>query len=77
MALKEGQLKKFNSLHGQIVAKLQTAQGEMSSGGTVIMSGGASASGDKQTLGGDEGEAPEAYRKQVADYYRSLTTPSP
>lgn len=77
MALKEGQLKKFNSLHGQIVAKLQTAQGEVDSGGTVIMKGGATVAVDKQTLGGDEGEAPEAYKKQVADYYRSLTTPTP
>jgi hypothetical protein len=76
LALKEGQLKKFSSLHGQIVAKLQTAQGEIGSSGTVIMKGGASAAVDKQTLGGDEGEAPQAYRKQVADYYRSLSAPA-
>jgi hypothetical protein len=77
MALKEGQLKQFKSLHGQIVAKLQTARGEVESGGAVIMKGGASVAVDKQALGGNEGEAPEAYRKQVADYYRSLTTPAP
>jgi hypothetical protein len=76
MALKEGQLKKFNSLHGRIVAKLQTAQWEVGSSGVVIMKGGASAAVDKQILGGDEGEAPQAYRKQVADYYRSLTAPA-
>ncbi len=28
--------------------------------------------GEKQLLGGDEGTAPERYKKQVADYYRSL-----
>lgn len=74
-ALKEGQLKEFNRLHGQIVARLQEAQGGVNSGGAVIMKGGASLSAEKQVLGGDEGEAPETYRKQVADYYRSLNTP--
>ena len=75
MALKEGQVKQFNRLHGQIVAKLQAAQGEVVSGGAVVMQGGAAVTSEKQILGGDEGDAPEAYRKQVADYYRSLSKP--
>ena len=75
MALKEGQLKEFGRLHGQIVAKLQAAKEGIDSGSAVIMNGGPAAAVDKQVLGGDEGEAPEAYRKQVADYYRSLSAP--
>ena len=75
MALKEGQLQQFTRLHGQIVARLQAAKGGGVGGGAVVMKGGGVAPLSSQTPGGDEGEAPAAYRKQVADYYRSLNAP--
>jgi hypothetical protein len=75
MALKEGQLQQFTRLHGQIVARLQAAKGGGVGGGAVVMKGGGVAPLSLQTPGGDEGEAPAAYRKQVADYYRSLNAP--
>lgn len=75
VALKEGQLQQFNRLHGQIVAHLQSARGGGVGGGVVVMKGGGAAAPSSQAPGGDEGEAPVAYRKQVADYYRSLNAP--
>ena len=73
-ALKDGRMEDFNRLHKQIVGQLHAVQGGIQTGSTLVLSQTDSArAGDKQLLGGDEGEAPEAYRKQVADYYRSLT----
>ncbi|MEI8313748.1 MAG: hypothetical protein WCH98_23640, partial [Verrucomicrobiota bacterium] len=73
-ALKDGRMEDFNRLHKQIVGQLHAVQGGIQSGSTLMFPQSDSARpGDKQLLGGDEGEAPEAYRKQVADYYRSLT----
>ena len=74
VALKDGRMDDFNRLHKQIVGQLHAAQGGIQSGSALVLSQDDSGrAGDKQLLGGDEGEAPEAYRKQVADYYRSLT----
>jgi hypothetical protein len=73
-ALKDGRLEDFNRLHKQIVGQLHATQGGLQSGSSLVLPTKESPGGaDKQLLGGDEGEAPEAYRKQVADYYRSLT----
>jgi len=73
-ALKDGRVEDFNRLHKQIVGQLHAAQGGIQSGGTLILSTRETrTTGDKQLLGGDEGQAPEAYKKQVSDYYRSLT----
>ena len=73
-ALKDGRVEDFNRLHKQIVGQLHSTQGGIQSGQTLELSTTESQrAGDKQLLGGDEGQAPEAYKKQVADYYRSLT----
>jgi len=73
-ALKDGRMKDFESLHQKIVARLNEVKGQIDSGGTMSLPGqGAGRAGDKQLLGGDEGAAPERYKKQVADYYRSLS----
>ena len=73
-ALKDGRIEDFNRLHRQIVGQLHAVQGSLQSGATLMLPPKESpAAGDKQLLGGDEGQAPEAYKKQVSDYYRSLT----
>jgi hypothetical protein len=73
LALKEGRLKDFQSIHQKIVARLNEVRGEIQSGATLSMpAGNGSRPAEKQLLGGEEGEAPERYKKQVADYYRSL-----
>jgi len=73
-ALKAGRMDDFNRLHKQIIGQLHTARGEIQSGGIVELTApGSRPDGGKLLLGGEEGQAPEAYKKQVADYYRSLT----
>jgi len=73
LALKEGRVKDFQSLHQKIVGQLNEVRGEIHSGETLSLPGKSGARGEgKQLLGGDEGQAPERYKKQVADYYRSL-----
>ena len=74
VAIKEGRVRDFEDLHKEIVAKLNSVESEIQSSDVLILpaENGAGA-GEKQLLGGDEGAPPERYRKQVADYYRSLT----
>ena len=73
-ALKDGRVDDFNRLHRQIIGQLHATQGLIQAGTTLRLSTRESQmAGEKQLLGGDEGQAPEAYKKQVSDYYRSLT----
>jgi len=72
LALKEGRVKDFESLHQRITARLNEIRGEIHSGDMMPLPGEEARVADKQLLGGDEGTAPERYKKQVADYYRSL-----
>ncbi|MGB8353621.1 MAG: hypothetical protein WCD79_07025 [Chthoniobacteraceae bacterium] len=72
LALKEGRVKDFENLHQQITARLNEIRGEIHTGETMSLPGDSTGTEDKQLLGGDEGSAPERYKKQVADYYRSL-----
>jgi hypothetical protein len=73
-ALKEGRIGDFQNIHRKIIARLNEVRGEIESGNTLSMPAQNSEhTQDKQLLGGDEGSAPEVYRKQVEDYYRSLT----
>jgi hypothetical protein len=72
-ALKEGRYDDFRNLHQRIVGRLTEVKGGIVPGNVVsISSGRASAAQDKQLLGGDEGQAPPAYQKAVADYYRAI-----
>jgi len=72
-ALKEGRLDDFRGLHQKIVAQLNEVKGGILPGNVVSMATGDTArSQDKQLFGGDEGQAPPAYKKAVADYYRAL-----
>ena len=72
VALKEGRVQDFKSLHQQIVGRLNRVKGGIDTGNVTTMGGGETAQGDKQLLGGDEGQAPAQYKDAVADYYRSL-----
>lgn len=73
-AIKAGRMDDFNRLHRQIVGQLHATRGEIQSAQTLPLSTGDSVrAGNKLLPGGDEGQAPESYKKQVADYYRSLT----
>lgn len=72
-ALKENRMDDFRALHQKIVAELNEVKGGILPGNVVHLgTGDTSRLADKQLLGGDEGQAPAAYKKAVADYYRSL-----
>jgi len=72
-ALQEGRMQDFAGLHRRIMARLNEAKGEVTSGQVVSLPSGDSArTAEKQLLGGEEGEAPADYKEKVADYYRSL-----
>ncbi|MCX6967827.1 MAG: hypothetical protein NTZ46_08640 [Verrucomicrobia bacterium] len=72
-ALKEGRMDDFRNLHQKIVTQLNEAKGNILPGDVVSLTTGDTARAqDKQLLGGDEGQAPPAYKKAVADYYRAL-----
>jgi osmotically-inducible protein OsmY len=72
-ALKENRMDDFRALHQQIVTELSEVKGGILPGNVLRLGGGDTARyQDKQLLGGDEGQAPAAYQKAVADYYRSL-----
>ena len=72
-ALKEGRMDDFRNLHQKIVAQLSEVKGGILPGNVVSLTTGDTARAqDKQLLGGDEGQAPAAYKKAVADYYRAL-----
>ena len=72
-ALKENRMEDFRALHQKIVAELNEVKGGILPGNVVRLgTGDTSRLTDKQLLGGDEGQAPAAYQKAVADYYRSL-----
>lgn len=74
LALKEGRMQDYDKLHQQIIARLNEVRGEIHSGETLSLpASGAGQATDKQLLGGDEGSAPDRYKQQVADYYRSLS----
>ena len=72
-ALKEGRLADFRNLHQKIVTQLTEVKGGILPGNVVSLTTGDTArTQDKQLLGGDKGQAPAAYKKAVADYYRAL-----
>ena len=72
-ALKEGRTADFRNLHQRIIGQLNEVKGSIIPGNVIsISSASAPRAQDKQLLGGDEGQAPPAYKKAVADYYRAL-----
>jgi hypothetical protein len=72
-AMREGRMRDAASLHQKIVGRLKELKNGVASGEVVSFAAGDGArSGDKQLLGGSEGEAPAAYKEQVADYFRAL-----
>ena len=73
LALKEGRVQDFRSLHQKIVVRLNEVRGAVVPGNVISLgTGDVARAVDKQLLGGDEGQAPPAYKRAVADYYRSL-----
>ena len=72
-AMREGRMRDAASLHQKIVGRLKELKNGVASGEVVSFAAGDGArSGDKQLLGGSEGETPAAYKEQVADYFRAL-----
>jgi len=72
-ALKEGRTQDYRGLHQRIVGRLNEVRGGALTGDVLTLSNGdAARAHDKQLLGGDEGQAPPAFKDAVADYYRSL-----
>jgi hypothetical protein len=72
-AIKEGRMRDAASLHQKIVGRLRELKGGVASGEVVSFNTNDGArAGEKQLLGGTEGEAPAAYKEQVADYFRAL-----
>lgn len=73
-AVRDGRMGDFKALHKQIVGRLNELKTGVAPEQVVSLpSGGARVvGGDRQLLGGSEGEVPAQYRGKVADYYRSL-----
>jgi hypothetical protein len=73
-ALKDGRLKDSQSLHQKIMGRLKDLKSGVQ-GSEVIAFGTADGArgGDKQLLGGQEGDAPAPYKEMVADYFRALS----
>jgi hypothetical protein len=72
-ALKDGRVADAVSLHQKILGRLREMKNGVSAGEVVSFASQDNArGGDKQLLGGSEGEAPAQYKTQVADYFRSL-----
>jgi hypothetical protein len=72
-ALKDGRIADAASLHQKIIGRLRELKNGVSSGEVISVAGqDGTRAGDKQLLGGSEGDAPPQYKDQVADYFRSL-----
>ena len=72
-ALKEGRMRDAQSLHQRIIGRLKEIRSGAAGSDVVALNANDGArAGDKQLLGGNEGEAPKVYKDMVADYFRSL-----
>jgi hypothetical protein len=72
-ALREGRNRDAAGLHQRVIRQLQEMKGGVTSSEVVTQNVGSSGSGDASKLrGGNEGEAPAAYKGMVADYFRVL-----
>lgn len=77
-ALKEGRNKDAEGLHQRVVRQLQELKGGVSSSEIVTHNVGSSTTAEQSKLrGGNEGEAPAAYKGMVADYFRVLGKDQP
>lgn len=72
--LKEGRMDDYRRIHQRIVTRLKEVRSGVLSGEAVVVGSGDKPRPflDKQLLGGDEGQAPPAYRQAVSDYYKAL-----
>ena len=72
-AIRDGRLKDSVAIHQKIMGRLKELKGGVASDEVVTFSASDGAkTQEKQLLGGQEGEAPTAYKEMVADYFRSL-----
>jgi hypothetical protein len=72
-ALREGRNRDAAGLHQRVIRQLQEMKGGVTSSEVVTQNVGSSGSGDASKLrGGNEGEAPAAYKGMVAEYFRVL-----
>lgn len=72
-AIREGRMKDAAGIHQKIMGRLKELKGGVASGDVVTFAATDGArGGDKQLLGGQEGDAPAQYKEQVADYFRAL-----
>lgn len=72
-ALAQNRMEDFRALHQRIVAKLTDIKGAILPGNVVTVSSETSkAAKETQLLGGEEGQAPPAYKKAVSDYYKAI-----
>jgi hypothetical protein len=71
-ALKEGRGQDATALHQRVVRQLKELKGGVQ-GNEVVVRASASGKGeDRKLQGGNEGEAPAAYKALVADYFKAL-----
>jgi hypothetical protein len=72
-ALREGRNKDAAGLHQRVVRQLQELKGGVSSSEVVAQNVGSGSSNEQSKVrGGNEGEAPAAYKGMVAEYFRVL-----
>jgi hypothetical protein len=71
-ALKEGRGQDATALHQRVVRQLRELKGGVQ-GNEVVARASAAGKGEERKLqGGNEGEAPAAYKAMVADYFKAL-----
>jgi hypothetical protein len=71
-ALKEGRGQDATSLHQRVVRQLKELKGGVQGNEVVVRASAAGRGEERQLQGGNEGDAPSAYKAMVADYFKAL-----
>jgi hypothetical protein len=71
-ALKEGRGQDATSLHQRVVRQLKELQGGVQGNEVLARASASGKSEERKLQGGNEGDAPAAYKAMVADYFKAL-----
>jgi hypothetical protein len=71
-ALKEGRGQDATALHQRVVRQLKELKGGVQGNEVVVRASAAGQGEERKLQGGNEGEAPAAYKAMVADYFKAL-----
>ena len=71
-AIKEGRGQDAGALHQRVVRQLKELKGGVQGNEVVVRASASSKGEDRKLQGGNEGDAPAAYKAMVADYFKAL-----